>query len=656
MALLESCQLERRLWIALFSVLLQLVPSWALSTNLRSSSASILAASELDHKALYTVHLHFDLQRLDSSQGVTVILDPSKNELRLDLGVSKQEGLAWGRYDDKIESTGWSDLFIETSSKALPNDVKVYSAGFIEGVLTCVRLSEFNANVRLLLEKRKRNEALMNVRRRLRNEMAYVKSKIGLDGMRIAEEPSDNYWKQVRYVFFQLWGICDGYNKAAKYFGVRELSMEDMMLLNVGGELPQLLQAFAPEALAERGKVQGSQASLLELSSRSQMQAKVASNHITNQSRANSSWSKSQNSSSQEDDLDDAHWEQRVMTSGKCSAFLRLAQGKADLLMGHTTWDDYSKMTRVYKYYTLHLDDAGSVSTTIAFSSYPGLVSSTDDFYMMDAGLTVMDTTLIILDERAWEKVPMSPTLPNFLHVMATNRLARTAPDWAAQFLSGLSGTYTSQWIVVDFNQFTPSENLKSDSFWLVEAVPGVSHAQDMTEYLSSHGYFASYNRPFFTRTRAASGHSRAQASHGALYSFEENPRAKLFAKQAHEVNGITSMRGLMSENQFPHAGSSAGHQISARMDLLAKDPIPNGGIDSKITNYCLHKKMMVQARSGPSHESLAPFRWTQEGTGDQLWPGYPHIGQPDVWNFDYVQFANNEEGEIQDGAATLCD
>ena len=55
-------------------------------------------------------------------------------------------------------------------------------------------------------------------------------------------------------------------------------------------------------------------------------------------------------------------------------------------------------------------------------------MSSTDDFYMMDHGLTVMDTSLEVLNPKVYDRISEDPKqvrLPRFLHVMAVNRVAQ---------------------------------------------------------------------------------------------------------------------------------------------------------------------------------------------------------------------------------------
>ena len=54
---------------------------------------------------------------------------------------------------------------------------------------------------------------------------------------------------------------------------------------------------------------------------------------------------------------------------------------------------------------------------------------------------------------------------------------------------------------------------------------PGMHDAQDLSHELRKNKYWASFNRPYFEKIRVETGHDGAQKSHGALYSYDENPR-----------------------------------------------------------------------------------------------------------------------------------
>ena len=51
--------------------------------------------------------------------------------------------------------------------------------------------------------------------------MEYVKANVNLVEHIWTEEPSDLRWRHARFLLFQLWGMMDGYNYAAKHFKAR---------------------------------------------------------------------------------------------------------------------------------------------------------------------------------------------------------------------------------------------------------------------------------------------------------------------------------------------------------------------------------------------------------------------------------------------------
>lgn len=56
------------------------------------------------------------------------------------------------------------------------------------------------------------------------------------------------------------------------------------------------------------------------------------------------------------------------------------------------------------------------------FSSYPGCVSSTDDYYINDKKLMVTETTLEVIDMNAYKKVKTSNNfIPNFMRINAAS-------------------------------------------------------------------------------------------------------------------------------------------------------------------------------------------------------------------------------------------
>lgn len=93
--------------------------------------------------------------------------------------------------------------------------------------------------------------------------------------------------------------------------------------------------------------------------------------------------------------LNDDKWRWIQQHFGRCSALVKVTDD--DIYVGHTTFSDFSEMTRVFKFYDFPLP--GVASRKLGFSSYPGIAGSTDDYYLMDTGLVVTETTISMLTD-----------------------------------------------------------------------------------------------------------------------------------------------------------------------------------------------------------------------------------------------------------------
>ena len=59
----------------------------------------------------------------------------------------------------------------------------------------------------------------------------------------------------------------------------------------------------------------------------------------------------------------------------------------SDIFVGHNTWTTYHMMLRVFKHYDFNglSDNPSAVGKKVSMSSYPGALSSIDDFYILGA-------------------------------------------------------------------------------------------------------------------------------------------------------------------------------------------------------------------------------------------------------------------------------
>lgn len=101
--------------------------------------------------------------------------------------------------------------------------------------------------------------------------------------------------------------------------------------------------------------------------------------------------------------------------------------------------------------------------------------------------------------------------------------------------------------------------------------------SKDVTPVLREQGYWASYNIPYFNETYKASGHPEMLARFGDFYSYKNNARAKMFARDQVKARDVDSMIEVMRHNDFQNdplsrcnctPPYSAENSISSRNDL----------------------------------------------------------------------------------------
>ena len=162
-------------------------------------------------------------------------------------------------------------------------------------------------------------------------------------------------------------------------------------------------------------------------------------------------------------------------------------------------------MLRVFKTHVIPDPLHPGSTLTIQYSSYPGSVSSTDDFFQMSSGLVVMETTIDVYNGTLFDIVKPSGGHLSWPRVMTCNVVARSGPEWASCFTRFNGGTYNNEWIVVDYNLFTPGSALPPNTLTIADQLPGMVVVGDYTEVLN-YGYFPSYNLAVSPLVRSISG------------------------------------------------------------------------------------------------------------------------------------------------------
>jgi len=253
----------------------------------------------------------------------------------------------------------------------------------------------------------------------------------------------------------------------------------------------------------------------------------------------------------------------------------------------------------------------------------------------MDSNLYVTETTNNNYNMTLYEL--LSPkTVMSWVRAMVANRLSNTAPQWCNTYAIYNSGTYNNQWVVVDHNLFTPGiKQLKPNTVWVLEQIPGYIEAADVTGIVNDEGYWGGYNVPYFPYIFQELDYEWA-VQNGGAESSRNCSRALIMARDAHKVNSVEDMKKFMQYNDWQHdplSGGNACNSIASRFDLYASDPSAYGAYDAKVTSHKMMSEIKAWAMSGPTHQGQTPFSWNE----NKDFAGNAHMGQPDTFDFDWV-------------------
>jgi len=547
-------------------------------------------------------------QHVQSS--IKAILEPARqsgsyifNEINKDIDLESVDWLAKGEYRNEINETGWAHLEVETNP--LASDVEqARAAGYFEGYITADLV--YMAYQNTIVGRCDQKELVCEkIDKWLNESLVWMEEKAAYHGK------TRPYWHHVSLFIAQMTGIVEGYNVAMKDQEDKQISFNDVLVMNTFGDIEDLEAALS---VIDKNLLKGTAVDAQEI--------------LPN----------------------------KVLGLGRCSALLRLLPKNSDLLVSHDTWNSYQNMLRLMKKYILPFkmsptDNNVVAGHTMTFSSYPGVIYSGDDFTIASSGLTILETTIGNSNSDLWHKLKPQSVLEGIRSTVA-NRLATDGRSWVKLFSIHNSGTYNNQWMVVDYNKFTPGQTeLTDDLFWVAEQIPGYIQSGDMTKVLEKRGFWPSYNSPYFEDVFNMSGNVELMEKYGDWFSYERTPRAKIFDRDAPKIFDLDSMIKVMRYNNYtqdPESACdcdppfSAENAISARCDLNPKNgtyPFPalghrsHGGTDMKVTSFSMQKTLAMVAQSGPAWDPLPPFRWSEQDFKDDT----PHVGHPDLWTFEPV-------------------
>ena len=507
--------------------------------------------------------------------------------------------ICWATFKPTNNVTGWATLKIRTNASC-DDDLQMYAAGHMEGFVTAVSISQTIINMGLDTYCEGKTDFCQRLDNFLEKNSLWAESMISKSANSSSYD-ARAYGHQFGLISTQMLGLIKGYALMAQHKSLPPFTVREMQLLLFNGDMDTLESAL--------GKTQ----------------------------------------------------KRNVLGSGSCSAMVKVIGDYEDILFTHDTWTEYSTMLRIYKQYDFPVRQTGSRESDfipgqiMTFSSYPGMVYSMDDFYQMQSGLAVMETTIGNYNETLSRAIVPETAMYSY-RVQIANRLATTSAGWAKIFSTFNSGTYNNQWMVFDYKRFTPGSRPQDGAFVVLEQLPTLVHYEDMTGYLLSNRYWPSYNLPHFKSIFAAGNFQSMVDEYGDFFDYQLSPRRRIFDRDHHKVTDLESLKHFMRYNDFQHDEDSrcaceppysGENGIAARSDLNPANGVYafpalghrlHGATDCKITSSQMMPTLKSHAIAGPTNDQQPTFKWSTSGVTNRP------LGHPDVFDFDFTVMSWEED------------
>eukprot|EP00937_MAST-01D_sp_MAST-1D-sp2_P007370 g7370.t1 len=528
-----------------------------------------------------------------ASAGVSasVVCPANRTSCVLQPGARAADAQAWGRFEDKINSTGWSQLWLTTpgADTDAAELVQGFAAGYLEGALTHTLIARHHANLRAELLEQLPAATATKLLAFVAEQDAWARARVREQVWQHRVVPA--YWHTLDWLYAQLDGLAAGYAYARNAAGSVEpaLGRSDFLLLQIMGDGEDLVNAVTDPA------------------------ARPQPAAMTPAARA--------------------RYERR---HSHCSALVKVADDFSELWTGHTMWWGYYAMLRVLKHQSFAVRGWARPRMELQVAGYPGTLSSTDDFYQSPStGLVVLETTIPVLNISLYDAVNTSSLL-YWQRVMLANYLSADGAAWMRTFGQRNSGTYNNQWIVVDYGKLAPGRALEPGALTVGEQLPGFWTWADQTPALAA-GHWASFNKAFYRATAQRSGQAAAAAKDGPGESWQMAKRAQIFRREVGRVRSVPDVQRFLRLNRYQTDPISAGHPcdtIACRGDLITGSPEASGATDGKVAAAGMLRNRTMAIVAGPTHDDQPVFDWA---TAPAAVRATPHAGQPQRFDFEWL-------------------
>lgn len=557
----------------------------SIKTKLFLKDISLLNKSSTEFFAVYSL----------DNDSITITSDPKLE--------NNHKVIAQATYLSDISQVGWRRLHIKTLNDEdcyLNSLLQCYTSGYLEGAITHTEIYQYHVNAQSFLQDLSKESF-----KRLHDiyEIMYesIVHKINNDEIsKITDTKERARWNYYLCIISQLDGLYAGYNsnyEADTPDNIsKRLTIVDFLILNSSGNF-------------------GDIKSIIDISDSSKYKVDETTD-----------FSSKENLEKLFGETDIISIYKKLLKNSHCSVIAKLIKqqnGEYDIISGHDTWSSYSELIRTLKTYNYEFDSKCKNKNDtlipkpkkISMSSYPGVLFSGDDFYVLESGLTLLQTTLNVLDRfKYYNLIDFSNYIPEFIRLMTINFLSNTGEEWVENYKDSKNHLYITQWVIVDYNQLSiynanPLDSNKKGVIHVLEEVPNEVFIEDISEKFFVDGYFGSFNYPYFDKSFQILGYSKFQSLKEKRNDPWINSRQFILEKLHTRIYDIESFIKIISYNGYKNPSNDfeddpslndPSNGMMARYDLF-EIPEYFGGIDYKVLNHEYSKELKFEAKLGPT-------------------------------------------------------
>jgi len=283
-----------------------------------------------------------------------------------------------------------------------------------------------------------------------------------------------------------------------------------------------------------------------------------------------------------------------------------LPRVQTDILVGHVSMSGYWNMLRIFKHFRFGvahnataITSASQPAIEYSMASYPGTLTSGDDFFISRRGFVMMSSSLPLLRRSLYQHIKPSESVLTWMRCVIAARMESTQSALHALSLFN-SGTDSRQWMVLDVVQ----DAQRAPSAWILDLVPGDSRSTDVTAEFSNRTFLFSANRPLSSHVARRIGLEHYRNRYGEEFSHDGEARAVMLQRELASVASAGDLMKVLRSNKYkedPGASNDPDNAIAPRYDLKGDDMQWYGAIDAKVTSSFLLGQHVCLGVSGPS-------------------------------------------------------